>query len=520
MEVRQALRIYHARLKLEAVIRAFFFAACAALLAGIVLIIAAGFSPERLGRTTALCALLVVFAICLPAIYFLRLRPTLKQTGLRVDSLGLGERVATAVEFAQSDSAVCVLQRQDALEWLKTVQPSQIKLRWPVHWMVLCVVLFVVMLGVMSVPQIFWQNLHRPQETVQPAESEEMQLVRQQLSAIEALIEGADLSDEDKTAYYARLQTIEEAMSQAGELNLLMLSQIMQETNALLTELEGLQKLSPIVDELKKTVIMKELAEAISSRTETRIKAAMKNLKECFLATEGEKRIEQLCGAAQEIETALLNVPGGMTATLSSDFLCYCFRSFAEELRTIATAIAVGLDGTEEIEDMMQTMENRLVLMLSAEKNKDSLNLTDGSVLDEEEGRGTVKVFGQATGGGQGTLSADQIAQMLLDGTIDPESLEQERFGQSDTVYEPTMDVLLGEGDYEPGKKNRDGSVQREVVGRSSALFGTVAYEKVYGMYFADVLDQLSDLPAEEREQMENYYYGMIQGAESRTKDE
>lgn len=74
---------------------------------------------------------LIVFAVAvgasMPALYFLRYRPTTKAIAARVDGLGLDERILTMFALEHDESYIAMKQREDALAALSTVSATDIK---------------------------------------------------------------------------------------------------------------------------------------------------------------------------------------------------------------------------------------------------------------------------------------------------------------------------------------------------------------------------------------------------------
>ena len=66
--------------------------------------------------------------------YFAMFRPTQKQTGQRVDGLGLEERAVTMLEFEGDESFMATRQRSDAVQHIETAKPQNLKITVP-NWL-------------------------------------------------------------------------------------------------------------------------------------------------------------------------------------------------------------------------------------------------------------------------------------------------------------------------------------------------------------------------------------------------
>ncbi len=81
---------------------------------------------------------ILLLSVLLPAItllagaifYYAKFKPTVQANARRIDSLGLEERVVTMLDYQGSDSLMVKLQREDAVNALKTVDEKSIKLQF------------------------------------------------------------------------------------------------------------------------------------------------------------------------------------------------------------------------------------------------------------------------------------------------------------------------------------------------------------------------------------------------------
>jgi len=73
-------------------------------------------------------ALAVGTALASVILYFRKYRPTLVSGARRMDSLGLEERLITMVEYGDDTSYMAELQRRDAMEKLRGLDPARIKI--------------------------------------------------------------------------------------------------------------------------------------------------------------------------------------------------------------------------------------------------------------------------------------------------------------------------------------------------------------------------------------------------------
>lgn len=88
-----------------------------------------------------------VTAIATPLFYFCRFKNSRRQVASRVDMLGLEERILTMTQFENDDSYIARRQREDAINALKSVNSSFIKIAVSTSMVVACCVTLVLGVG-------------------------------------------------------------------------------------------------------------------------------------------------------------------------------------------------------------------------------------------------------------------------------------------------------------------------------------------------------------------------------------
>lgn len=119
---------YHARIVREGVLKALFcglIVGCSVLLVTAALSWFFGFKP---GLWLGLALFVICTAGSMPIFYFKKFRPTTKAIAMRVDELGLEERLLTMTELENDDSYIAMRQREDALTALKGVDHLLVKI--------------------------------------------------------------------------------------------------------------------------------------------------------------------------------------------------------------------------------------------------------------------------------------------------------------------------------------------------------------------------------------------------------
>ena len=509
-DLKTALRPYRRRLQREAGLGAFFCGLTAGLAVGAAALLFRRLLPGRLSARGALLLSLGAFAVACVLFDLLR-RPSWKQTALRVDGLGLGDRTATMVEFQDQTGDLYDMQRQDALDRLQTISPKQLSLRWPKKWIIAAACLAALTAALFLAPASLWRRGGEASAIAAP-ETEESLLIRELLQDAAAQIDASGLSEEEKEALRRRLQDLMDQIAESGEMGLAALASAVSETDVLLEDIGDLERVNTILGELMKTTLLRDLALALSAQEESMFRAAMRELQNQFLTVSGPDRQRRLEQAAAEIDAALDRVPGAKGATVSSDYLSYCFSLFAGDLRATARAVSVGVDGAEEIEENVRQMSSRLSILFSGESTDAARKMALSDLMAQQAadqaGGGGDNANGE--GGGGGPQFTSQLVTVGAEGVAGGLEEERERFSTNETVYDPAQDAYL-DGGYVPGKKDKDGTAQRRVVAEDTPLSGQVNFQQVYGQYYARLLERLDQMAPESLEQVNLYFDGLIQ---------
>ena len=121
-----------------------------------------GFSADILCATAFWVCILVfaaVTAIATPLFYFCRFKNSRRQVASRVDMLGLEERILTMTQFENDDSYIARRQREDAINALKSVNSSFIKIAVSASMVVACCVTLVLGVGATTVSAVADKSL-------------------------------------------------------------------------------------------------------------------------------------------------------------------------------------------------------------------------------------------------------------------------------------------------------------------------------------------------------------------------
>ena len=129
MKNNDILKKYQRRVKIESIIKSIIYG----LITGFIVLGLSSVVMFIFGKKNLVLSILFgVIGLIGGAIYvyFAKFKPSINNVAKRIDQLGLQERVVTMIDYAESDSLVCVKQREDTQEKLSYVESNHIKFRF------------------------------------------------------------------------------------------------------------------------------------------------------------------------------------------------------------------------------------------------------------------------------------------------------------------------------------------------------------------------------------------------------
>ncbi|MDO5377181.1 MAG: hypothetical protein Q4G52_02495 [Clostridia bacterium] len=504
--IKQALTPYLRRLRAEALLRAIlsgFLAGCAAELLFLLSMHAFASQPRA-----SVCLALFAAAGLLGAVlgYALCFRPTLRGAAGRLDAAGLEERIRTMVDCDPAATPLHRAQRADALSALTRFAPSRLSLRLPKRLFVLC------LLGALAVAAVAALPYDRlsPVPLEQP-ESEEMRLMREMLDSLRAQIEAANLEDEERNRLLAQLEEAGGAML-AGDGSLDQLAQITRAVGEITQELEEIEMFKSWVYRLTAYENLKPLAEALLREDAERTSAVLAEMEAGLLALSGQEQLDALMALKTPIQEEL----AAGEPDDSEAYLCYAFDSFANDMESAAVYLYSHLNPTLLIHSGFERMKSRMAMLLSGEAVLEEAEDSDDTLYVSRGGEDAdlSAESDSASAGGQGD-GEGQAHQMLY--SADPDgrwgagvgTREQQYHADAERLVEPSLIPEL-DGSYIPGARGEDGVAQLKPAPEEESE-GSVPYDQVYGLYYAQLLDQIASyaIPEDAVEIVEAYFYGM-----------
>lgn len=513
VEIKRALAPFRRRLRLESLSHAAAYG-CAAGLGAVsvwlMLLHIEGQSPDvRLCAGIFAAAALLVGALLYVTVY----RPTIRRTAARMDAVGLQERVRTMVALQGDDALLSRLQREDAQRVIAETDVRWLRLRWPVRGLIACLIAAVLTTGLAVLP-----FEHPVQSVAEAGETEEARLIRQMIDDLRARIEAADISEEERQRLLAELEAAEKALA-TGDADVEALAEMTRATGEIVEELNQMEMFQKWAYTLLQYEELAVLGQAILDKDVEGASMAVAAMRADIYASEtSEIMLNKLTRLMLDIQQALETSPPDD----SEAYLGYIFANFSDEIQSAAAFLYTNMDPVKYIEIAFYRFDSRLRMYLSGEEiiemveeddKTDDTKYVAQSAQEAGEGDGASKgrTEGEDTSEGTEGETAELLYADVDEGRRGTGSgtRDEQYHAEAAVMYEPSRDISV-DPDYVPGKANPDGTVQRKSAPYVQQS-GMIPYTDVYGVYYAQLLEQLEkgEIPASLLEEVEAYFYSM-----------
>ena len=472
-ELDQALRPFRKRLALEALMRAVCVSGLWILpvwlgLAFVQCVFSVGMGQLPVWMAAAW---LLLFAV----LYAFRYRCTEKKAAKRIDALCGLDRIATAMEFAESNGVLCRMQREDAAKRLSSIDPKEMHISLPYRAAAVCMLLLAVIAAVPHIPQNMKEEIRAFTLTAIPAlqqqESEEIAALRQMIEIMRGEVESSGIKEADKSALLARLDEISDRL-RAGVVDISILQEI---TNAMDSMQETVKELTPRDTYMAAMIEFESLqflGEAIYDQNMDVVIMILESIGRQLHEKKGMEQVDALMSLAYDVN--------------SQEQLRQGMMAFAAGLETAAQMVYNGRDNAKIIDMALETIEVYI---------RDYLGVPEeGERYDPYAN----KVYEERTPNGSGVSS----------GVVVQAEKPLSRM-ETEYVYDPP--AALKASGYAPGALDAHGEPQKIKADPREKAKDTVPYGEVYGGYYAEYLGLLSDeaFPQELRSAAEAYMNGL-----------
>lgn len=407
----------------------------------------------------------------------------------QADNLGLKARAQTAIMLNESDTPMALLQRDDALSSLRSLDPSRaMRIRPPkAAWIGIAACLC--LLGI----SFFISN---PQAEALRARTQFHAEMEKQAQKVEEGSAALD-ADEADTPDIRRL---------LGEL-----SQKLRETSDAKEALGAVDDTERRLDAMREKTAKDALSALKSSGLETLSQALEKG---------DQEAAKEALEASEQAQSALSQAAAAATDATASQLL----QSAAQALQTGDTLSAVqglanacsGQSASNLQAAALAAMVRRAVAGTAAAQGSSMPNMQGAAGSGQNGGSGSSSSQGEGSGSGSGLGSSDKdggASASSSSGASRGSAEPEKKVADYESIYDPTR--MGGSGDIvnERGK-NGEGEITETTIGTGAgSADGSVPYSQVLPEYSQSAVEaaQNAQLPAYAQKWIEDYFNSLAE---------
>lgn len=522
-EIMRIVRKIRDRLHTVSIINSMIAGVAVALCLGIIMAIAARFIPIYNVYLSTIKA--AGFAVLTALIYSAFKTPGNAYAALKADSFGLKERTITALELLGDQSAFAVLEKDDALQYLKSMDyKKKIPLRPNKRYLMICLILT----SALALSGFIPNPMAEKAEELYKLKAKKAEVQKQTNKLAEQVKNNSRFSEEQKKELEKVLSELKRELKASEDEK--EISRALGRTEKKLEFIRDKymtgEDLNKIADVFAKNEVTKPLADMIRKKDGKALKNSMKKLAEDLKklsAAEKQQLADELLKLAKEIK----NNP-----ELSESFAELAKKMASGELGDISSELS-QLD--ESISELMENEEVRNAIS-ELEKELEKANAGQSSSQQGQQGQddnghqgqggapggngqqgqgnqpdGNGQGSGQGSGAGSGTNMGSENQTPIPSGSsgINKKNGSEKKDGEYEKVFTPQ--TLGGEGDTSnlSGKKGTGGTVEQIITDKSHTVRGSsVPYNQVVGRYKDKAMESIntSDIPPGMKDMVKEYF--------------
>ena len=419
-----------------------------------------------------------VFAIAFILLFFIRY-PTKKKVAVRMDEIGLQERVSTMLEYKNESTEIAQLQRNDALYHIGMVTSKQIKLRFLKREFISCIVCVCLAVTMMFLPfDVFAFGV-----SADAGSAEQQQIIKDLIDELRQEVKDSKLDDSLKDSLNEIIDELERDLQDA-ESELEQAAEIEQAKEKMEELLEKALTKKQIGEALQKYELTRALGEAISRGDTEKVSTALAEL---------EEKLANDTTLVSELSETLLNAleDSGVDST---DSLYTALSDFSSGLSGIDTTadsfkedLATAFDSAEAA--IIAALEKQAAIEEEKENLDDTMSDAKDKVLGNEK---------EKSEEGQGEEGENPEGEK-------PEGEMPE--GEQPQGEAPNGEIPEGQGGGQgEGDDSGEGNTMTESI--YDPVSGSVSYGEVYAAYYAEYLAALEagEVPEDLQEIMDKYF--------------
>ena len=415
------------------------------------------------------------FIATLLLIFFLRF-PTKKRVAVRMDEIGLEERVSTMLEYQKEDKEIFVIQRRDAQEHISKASAKQMKFRFKKREFIVCgisILLAAVMLVLPYNIFVFGES--------DIVSEQQQQIIKDLIAELREEVKNSEISEELKNSLNEIIDELEEDLENTdSELEqAAKIEQAKQKMEELLSQALTKDKIG---EALQRYELTRALGEAISDGDTEKVSTALSTLETSL------KDDSSLVTTLSETLLAALSNSG----VDASDSLYIAIDDFSSSL----SALNIESDSFEsELETVFDTADAAINAALTEQAaiEEEMNKLEEGMSDAKDELLGNEKESSESASGEEGEGSEGE----------QPEGEQPEGEKPEGEMPEGEMPEGGMEGE---GGEGEEGALMTE--GIYDPVSGSVSYGEVFAVYYAQYLAALEagEVPEDLQEIIDEYY--------------
>lgn len=422
--------------------------------------------------------------------YFKYYRTNIKQMALRIDGVGLEERVVTMIECAGREDALAQRQRADAKQALTNVNPKQVKIPFPKLPFIILVVSALIGISLMVISTVHVSVAKESQSPdggdnpaiAEPVETEEDKIIREMIEELRKEINEAKVKDEIKHTLHGIVDDLEAWLQRHPEattdVKIAKISETAQKIHKILQD--ELSK-TTIAQELQKHSTTKELGKAIATGNVDKIQAVFDKMYASIEPLRAQEKYDVL----QQTGKDILNSLEDATIEPEEDALAKALEDLAKAFLELPPPPEGDGDEDKVSDEIDQAVKDAMDAAMDAIKDaleeQDQIQETDQTLQD------TIK---------------DAMEQLGYQDSSDPDDDDNK---QDEDPEDPD------DSDDEKDKDKEDESGTPDDGGELTfwtVIDGETPYTEVYDQYYQWAMDMLTsgNLTDSERAIIENYF--------------
>ncbi|MGB7605229.1 MAG: hypothetical protein WBL93_07100 [Lutisporaceae bacterium] len=473
----------------------------------------------------------VLAASLLGVIYGAFKAPSNRKAALKIDGLGLQERTLTAVELIGEQSTFAVLEKEDALRHLKSVNVKKsLPIKPNKRYLTICIVLMSALLFSAFIPNPMADKARELNKLNQQIANQQKKIDQ----IAKKVNKNSKLTEEQKKEVETKLQELRKELSTAKSQK--DIEKALQKSEKKLEFLsdkytDSKENLEKLTNTLAQNQATKPLSDLIKKNDEKQIKESIKQTAEALKKMDKEQ-LKQLAKQLSELSEQVKADPklAQALSELSQKLADGELGDVSESLEQLSDSISDLMSDAnmrEALEELSKQLDQMKQEQQNGEQSGDKSsgqegdngqltgsNQANGQGQGEGQGQGQGQNPGQGNGGGvgEGTDMGEENPTPIEPGTsggIQKKDGSIKKMGEYEQIF--TSKTLGGEGEQSnlTGQKDNGGSSEQMTTDKSQTIRGdSVPYNQVFGEYKQEALDSMNstDIPAGMKDLVKDYF--------------